>query len=1436
VVAALLLALTSAGSALGAFPGAPPPNSPYPSGQESPRFNPPNDEEFDPCEAADPQHNPDGGSCDSYFSEQFGAFGFRPDSAKNLLGLPLQYENCDQLDAQGRDANVKKGDPECAQISGVRADSAWKFDTGDPRVVIAVFDNGIEWQSTELVDKVHLNERELPEPETGGAALRAGVDCSTYTGTGDDRNNDSAFNVLDFACDGRVSKDGGDEESDALLDASDLIAAFSGGTDEDGNGYVDDIAGWDFFDDDNDPLDSSACCQGGHGTDRMRNAAAETNNGADDAGLCPDCQVMPLRTSDDIIHDTNLIAMGTVYAADNGAGVTECSCGALVNPSFGRRAFAYADRKGLAQMMVSSDINTANHNYPTNYNEAIYVSGSLPDTAPTESCEIPGLIIGGGGTVPGCTAFVSILREAGIPIGLPGQIPTTSFFRNPNLTQYGGKNDIVLVGSTGSENTGQAAGAAGLLQSYARERFGDSAPLSGNEIRQLLTMTAEDVLPENTGTIGTADKANPGWDSHFGYGRVNLAGAMRKIQVDSIPPEVQIDAPDWFAPINVDKVGASGVAVRARVATPHFDGGVTWTLEYACGQEVTEGDFRTLASGAGEVDGEVGRIPRSVLEGLADDCDGSVKDDPGRPAGRPGQPGGSWPGNPYPEPDPERHAFQIRLTAREQADPANVGQYRKTLFAHRDDGTLSGWPKALGSDADPQSLVTGAGGEASPRMADLDADNRLDVILPTSDGELHVVGANGRPLRSWNNGRPLRTLPYPQADAHGTGGMGGEPPREPPRVPAIGDITGDGEPEVVVTALEHVYAWHRDGSTVRGFPRRVNPEFSSPCKPGIPSPCFRREDRLRTPDHHVKRGYIGSPALADLDEDGRLDVVAGALDQHLYAYGGDGKDLPGFPVRLDSESEDDGAEIVVSPAIADLDGDDDPEVVIATNENVDADSDGFDPDDLFSLFIGNATGANPTYAVHGDGKRVDGWPIKNGVLVGNLLPLVLPSHNAAVADLDAASKGDEVSISSATGSAKLVNGKGEVQRTYSNQPLPPPLSNLTDLSIQLNLADYPSIGRLTDADGLSVIKGGLSLLGAANLLAVNQNLPFNHAVQAWNPRDGTYRRGWPVATDDFQLLTEPAIARVGGQGAGRQALVGTGLYQLHAYGADGSQPAGWPKFTGGWMVATPSVGDVDDDGKLETVMYTREGWAFAWRTGVAACESDGATTNAEWWTWSHDEHGTSNYGTDSRPPSIPGVPSAQRLASGDVELTFTGSGDDGRCGDATRYEVAGSDRAIGSGARFVAAQGLSVQPVATAASRRRSAARSRARSTARSTARSRARAAAATPRAAGPAVKLTVRDGARFAHLAVRAVDDAANRSYVVQTKSIRNAVNVDTSPAAPRPERTTRRLDPGDGDDGRRLPFTGLGLAALVLIGLALLAAGLAIRRRRAHAADSSV
>ncbi len=1281
-------------AALAAFPGTDP--------AESPRINTPNDRNFDRCEGDDaepPEEQTEDEPCDSYFEEDFRLFGFSPDSANSAPGVRTEYVQCSQLDQQGMDANEAAGDPPCAQIAGIRADTAWKYSTGDPETVVAILDTGIRWQEEELIDKVALNEAELPAPENATGPC-ANENC----------NGEPGLSVSDYAAHPGVSVTGGDDEADDILDGSDLIAAFSNESDSDGNGYVDDIAGWDFFDDDNDPYDASSCCSAnGHGSDRAAEAAAETDNQLSSPGVCPDCQVMPLRVWDTFVVPGDNFAIGTLYATDNGAAVVEGAVGGLTNTQFARSVFTHADEQGVALTLVSSDINSANHNYPTNYNEAIYVGGSLPDTAPNETCTGPGGLPGVGDVLPappddfeqGCNEFLELFAPIGV---VPSAQPsTTSFFRNANLTQYGGKADIVLMGATGSANTGQAAGAAALLASFGRETFPGN-PLTGNEIRQLLTMTAEDVLPENTGVIGQPDKANAGWDPHFGYGRVNLAGAMARIvndhdandppcapeRDDCVPPEAQIDSPDWFAPVNVDRLPDSGLVVTGRAAAPHGEVGA-WELEYACGSDALDSAFQpipdTPIEGDGPVDGMLGTIPKALLVDLADDCEGEVAVDAGRPAGSPAD--GAWPADPYPDPDPERHSVQLRFTVHDAADEDNFGRYRKTIFPYRDDGNLEGWPRPLGSGSDPAKLITGSGGEVAPRLFDVDGDNALDVFQATSSGELAVLDSAGEPVEAFNQGVPVSTDPLAIASAGRVPPASGlEAPDESLRVPAIGDVDGDREAEIVATAGEHVYIWALDGEREQKI--RLDPRLSEPCLGGADAkPCFDPQRRRITEQNHIKRGFFGSPALADLNVDGKLDIVATALDQHLYAFSGtDGSDLPGFPVKLASPGAD-GAEIVTTPAIADLDGDDTngPEVIVATNEVVPGEPE--QPGTIFELlnaFVGAATGTNPVYAVHGDGALVEGWPVEVGVLAGDLLPLVLPGHDAAVLDADGDGV-DEVSVSAATSisgqGTRLVDGNGETVTVYQNAAADSP-----DQGPIVNLADYQSIGDIAGNDDPAVFKGGITLNGVANLLAVNQNLPFSHVEQAYDPTPPGGNAGgapplpgYPLATDDFQLLSQASIARVGGGGTERQALVGTGLYNLHAYGPMGAEPEGWPKFAGGWLQATPSVGDADGDGDLDVTALTREGWSFVWDTappgraedeGVDACDD----SNNEWWTFHHDEHSTANYGGDGRPPGTVRDPQAVRGAGDTVGLAWTAPGDDWLCGQAAAYQVLVGDGPI----------------------------------------------------------------------------------------------------------------------------------------------------------------
>src|SRR5438093_10237997 len=437
---------------------------PGPPTDTNPRANTPNDPDFDKAEPDDEDGDFVPGT--SVFEEDNRLFGFAPASTS----MTARY-----LDP----ANPRFGQ---GQISGVSADLAWKLSIGDQGVGVAICDTGIRWDREELRRRVRLNTGELPVP-CGVTAGQKGRPLAEY-----DCDGDGIFTPDDYA--GIVLPNEGAHGNPTKLDGEDVLVHFSDGVDDDGNGFVDDIAGWDFFDDDNNPFDASSYSSAGnHGSGRASDAVAEANNRLSSLGLCPRCRVAPIRIWDTFVADTNNFALCMLYAADNGIDVIEAAIGGLTTTEFAQAATQYAYEHGVALMEVSSDLNTADHNNPTNFNNTIFVKGTVSDYEGSDS----------------------VTSQPQPPIG--------TWFRDSNVTQYGGHAHIAMKGTTGSECTGQAAGAAGLLMSYAHQRGTD---LTSNEVKQILTLTADDVLPGDTLGTGAPDPSQVGWDQHYGYGRVNL--------------------------------------------------------------------------------------------------------------------------------------------------------------------------------------------------------------------------------------------------------------------------------------------------------------------------------------------------------------------------------------------------------------------------------------------------------------------------------------------------------------------------------------------------------------------------------------------------------------------------------------------------------------------------------------------------------------------------------------------------------------------------------------------------------------------------------------------------------------------------------------------------------------------------------------------------
>ncbi len=694
VIALLALAAVPALASARTFPGTDP--------NESVRVNTPNDPGFDHCERDDEDGPP---TCANVFDDQYERFGFAPNGSEltALFHNPLD-PHVQRLMAQ----NTLAGRNPLGQVPGVSADRAWKFSAGDPNVQVAIQDTGIRWNDRGLRRKVWLNRAELPLPKQSN-----GSDCAAY-----DCNGDGAFNVDDYANDPRVSQTAGNDEADGMLDGSDILAAFSNGTDADSNGYVDDIVGWDFFDDDNDPYDASSYSSASnHGSGRAGEAGEDGNDGDGGIGVCPRCQIVPLRIWDTFVADTNNFAQAALYAADNGIEVVEGATGGLFNSRFGRRAFDYAYRHGVFFAIVSSDLNTADHNIPTLYDEAMQVQGTVSD------------VHGLGMNPP--QQVIDFFNQQGVP--LVGNAPVQTWWRNSGTTQYGGHAHIVMPAVTGSAATGQASGAAGLISSYGRNL---SPNLQPNEIKQLITMTAEDAVAENTVGLGTPDPAQVGWDQHFGYGKPDLGLAMERIRnsisgPNAIPPQALITSPEWFAPFNVNQ--QDDVTIAARVSA-NRSSSYSYRLQWAPGIEPAESDFVDSSlefNRTTPIDGALGTLDLNQIRAALDArVGGGATNDPTAPSKGPG------------DKDPNEPAFTVRVIVTDAQ--GNRGEDRKVLFAYRDATLHPGFPQNIGS-----------GGEESQRLFDLNGDNKLENVLADSSGELHVLEPRRHSARQLQR-RPAR--------------------------------------------------------------------------------------------------------------------------------------------------------------------------------------------------------------------------------------------------------------------------------------------------------------------------------------------------------------------------------------------------------------------------------------------------------------------------------------------------------------------------------------------------------------------------------------------------------------------------------------------------------------------------------------------------------
>jgi len=263
-----------------------------------------------------------------------------------------------------------------------------------------------------------------------------------------------------------------------------------------------------------------------------------------------------------------------------------------------------------------------------------------------------------------------------------------------------------------------------------------------------------------------------------------------------------------------------------------------------------------------------------------------------------------------------------------------IGDELTYIYAWHHDGTnVDGWPKPVGYFS------------ASPTLYDIDGDGNLEIIIGSTEGvtdcaTVSIWHHDGTSFEGW----PQMITDYPFSLVEFSS-------------PAVGDIDDDGDVEIVVgiTAIlnethrgGYIYAWHHDGQLVNGWPVpagsgmsiingvRVGPALGDLDDDGDLEIVVSSDNGYVRVLHHdgsnvagwpIKINYrIDAQSLADVDQDGKLEVISGSIDNELvYVWDGDGTLLDGWPQKAYGS-------VARSPSIGDISGDEHLEVIASSDK------------------------------------------------------------------------------------------------------------------------------------------------------------------------------------------------------------------------------------------------------------------------------------------------------------------------------------------------------------------------------------------------------------------------------------------------------------------------------------------------------------------------
>lgn len=227
------------------------------------------------------------------------------------------------------------------------------------------------WKSITYAEKVPLDKKCLTpnDPSYGsqwGLSIIGAPTAWNYFSTGS--------NIVIAIVDDAIERTHSDLSPNLWVNPGDPV----GGGDQDGNGYVDDINGWDVGSNDNNPNPPSSSYD--HGTHVAGISSARSNNSTGVASIGFSCKLMCVKSTTTPTAITNGYD-GIVYAAANGADVINMSWGGPTYTTTGQNVCNYAWNQGCILVAAAGNDGVSSQFYPAAMNNVISVAATTSTDA-----------------------------------------------------------------------------------------------------------------------------------------------------------------------------------------------------------------------------------------------------------------------------------------------------------------------------------------------------------------------------------------------------------------------------------------------------------------------------------------------------------------------------------------------------------------------------------------------------------------------------------------------------------------------------------------------------------------------------------------------------------------------------------------------------------------------------------------------------------------------------------------------------------------------------------------------------------------------------------------------------------------------------------------------------------------------------------------------